>query len=53
LGKKIKIIHLYLPEGDKHIDLLTKGDDYLLWVKRRLVDQEVLNVELIKHKKIT
>ena len=53
LGKKIRIIHLHLLESERHLDFLTKGEDYLLWVKRRAVDQEILTVELIKHKKIT
>lgn len=49
-GEKIKSIHLYPAPQSEH---LSKGDDYLLWVKRRRVHREVLEVELIKYKKIS
>ena len=49
-GEKIKMIHLYSKQNQPQ--QLSKGDDYLLWVKRRRVYQEVLEVELIKYKKI-
>lgn len=51
-GEKIKIIHLYSNKTDLLGEQLSKGDDYLLWVKRKCVYQEILEVELIKHKKI-
>lgn len=52
LGQRIRCIHIYLSDLHKGSDQLTKGDDYLLWVKRRKIINEVLEVELIKHKKI-
>ncbi|MBC7540398.1 MAG: hypothetical protein H7281_16360 [Bacteriovorax sp.] len=51
-GEKIKMIHLYSSKFDPKNEQLSKGDDYLLWVKRKRVNQEVLEVELIKYKKI-
>ena len=48
-GEKIKIIHLY-PGRDE--EKLSKGDDYLLWVRKKRVNHEVLEVDLIKFKKI-
>lgn len=49
LGEKIKMIHLYTSENF-HEQNLTKGEDYLLWVKKMRVSKEILEVELIKHK---
>lgn len=49
-GERIKMIHLYPPEMDR--ENLSKGDDYLLWVKKRRVHEEILEVELISFKKI-
>ncbi len=46
-GERIKMIHLFAA-GDQ----LTKGDDYLLWVKKKRVYCEKLEVELVKFKKI-
>lgn len=46
-GQKIKVIHIFAPA-----DQLSKGDDYLLWVKQKKVFQEILEVDLIKYKKI-
>lgn len=51
-GEKIKVIHLYISKSNQLSEQLSKGDDYLLWVKRKQVNQEVLEVELIKYKKI-
>lgn len=48
-GEKIKVIHLY---SNVNHEKLSKGDDYLLWVKRRRVHEDILEAELIKHKKI-
>jgi hypothetical protein len=48
-GERIKIIHLFPSESETS---LSKGDDYLLWVKRRRVHNEILEVELITFKKI-
>lgn len=49
-GNKVKIIHLYAnTQASEH---LSKGDDYLLWVRKLRVEQEVLEVELIKYKKV-
>lgn len=56
LGQKIKIIHLYLPDGNSSNNneekQLTKGEDYLLWVKCLRVNNEILEVKLIKYKKL-
>lgn len=49
-GERIKMIHLF--SLDTTLEKLSKGDDYLLWVKRKRVYQEVLEAELIKYKKI-
>lgn len=48
-GERIKIIHLF-PSQEK--ESLSKGEDYLLWVKKLRVHQEILEVELITFKKI-
>jgi hypothetical protein len=48
-GEKVKVIHLYSEGLEEN---LSKGDDYLLWVKRKNIKDEVLEVDLIKHKKI-
>lgn len=50
-GQKIKKIHLFSTLFEP-LEPITKGDDYLLWVKKRRVNQEVLEVDLIKYKKI-
>ena len=56
-GEKIKEIHLYLncdqnKKVNAKVESLSKGDDYLLWVKKKQVSQEILEAELIKYKKI-
>jgi hypothetical protein len=51
-GEKIKVIHLFSDQFNLLPKQLSKGDDYLLWVKRKRVYLEVLEVELIKYKKI-
>lgn len=51
-GQKIKTIHLFSIELSAQNEQLSKGDDYLLWVRRKRIYQEVLEVELIKYKKI-
>lgn len=51
-GQKIKIIHLFPSGPGLASEQLSKGDDYLLWVKRRKVREEILEVELIKYKRI-
>jgi hypothetical protein len=33
-GEKIKMIHLYTSKFDLLDEQLSKGDDYLLWVKK-------------------
>lgn len=48
-GEKIKLIHLYSSRTEE----LSKGEDYLLWVKRKRVYQAILEVDLIKAKKIS
>lgn len=48
-GERIKMIHLY-PFGPE--ENLSKGDDYLLWVRKLRVHQEILEVEMISYKKI-
>jgi hypothetical protein len=48
-GEKIKRVHLYIG-GSKSSEKFNKGDDYFLWVRRKRVNQEVLEVELIKYK---
>jgi hypothetical protein len=48
-GQKIKKIHLY---PGRQVDMLSKGDDYLLWVREKRISLEVLEVDLIKCKKI-
>lgn len=47
-GLKIKEIHVY-PERQVE---LNKGEDYLLWVKYKSVRESVLEVSLLKFKKI-
>lgn len=47
-GQKIKEIHVY-PLGNIEMDM---GEDYLLWVKYRAIKQSVLEVSLMKFKKI-
>ena len=47
-GLQIKEIHVY---PHQTVDL-KKGDDYLLWVKLRGVKESVLEVFLLKYKKI-
>lgn len=49
LGERIKEIRIYPQSGNEN---LTKGDDYLLWVRKRRVNNEILEVDLISHKKI-
>lgn len=51
-GQKIKVIHLFQPQSFNDLEQLSKGDDYLLWVLQKRVHQEILEVELIKYKKI-
>jgi hypothetical protein len=47
-GRKIKEIHVYAHESvDMH-----KGDDYLLWVTLKTVKESILEVVLLKYKKI-
>lgn len=48
-GERVKKIHLYL---DNQFDMLSKGDDYLLWVMEKRINLETLEVDLIKYKKI-
>lgn len=50
-GERIKVIHLY-PDPENPEQSLSKGDDYLLWVRKRKVHQETLEVDLISFKKI-
>ncbi|MBY0414503.1 MAG: hypothetical protein K2Q18_10070 [Bdellovibrionales bacterium] len=47
-GRKIKEIHVY---PTAFVDL-QKGDDYLLWVRSKSVEESVLKVVLMKFKKI-
>jgi len=47
-GSKIKEIHVY-PHQSADFD---KGEDYLLWVTLRSVKESVLEVSLLKYKKI-
>ena len=49
-GEKIKSIHLFLNNDEN--EQLSKGDDYLLWVRRKRILGEILEVDLIKYKKI-
>jgi hypothetical protein len=48
-GERIKKIHLF--PGEK-VERLTKGDDYMLWVMRKRINLEILEVDLIRYKKI-
>jgi hypothetical protein len=48
-GERIKVIHVY--PAEKH-ECLSKGDDYLLWVRKRRFYEEILEVDLISVKKI-
>jgi hypothetical protein len=52
LGEKIRQIHLLPARQDSVEQQLTKGDDYMLWVKRNKVEDGVLEAELIAAKKI-
>lgn len=47
-GLKIKEIHVY-PHQSVALD---KGEDYLLWVTLKCVRESVLEVTLLKYKKI-
>jgi len=47
-GVKIKEIHVY-PKGPSGLE---KGEDYLLWVALKNVKDSVLEVSLLKFKKI-
>lgn len=47
-GLKIKEIHVYPHQNV----LLTKGEDYLLWVTFKSVKEEILEVQLLHYKKI-
>ena len=47
-GLKIKEIHVYPPQPTD----LDKGEDYLLWVTLKLVKESILEVYLLKFKKI-
>ena len=47
-GLKIKEIHVYPHQSDE----LVKGQDYLLWVTLKSVKDSVLEVSLLKFKKI-
>jgi hypothetical protein len=51
-GEKIKRVHLFIGVSKNTEGKLNKGDDYFLWVKRKGLNQEVLEVELIKYKLI-
>ena len=51
-GQKIKMIHLISLNPEQLSQEFIKGGDYLLWVKRKQINQEILVVELLKHKKI-
>lgn len=47
-GLKVKEIHVYTHQ----FTAMEKGSDYLLWVKLKTIKSLVLEVELLKHKKI-
>jgi hypothetical protein len=47
-GSKIKEIHVYPHQNED----LAKGQEYLLWVSLRSVRESVLEVSLLKYKKI-
>jgi hypothetical protein len=51
-GEKIREIHLMPNVSEASKQQLTKGEDYLLWVKRQKVEEGVLEAELIAAKKI-
>ena len=51
-GHKISKIHLTIAKECDQEKNLSKGDDYLLWVKRKKIEQNILVVELLKYKKI-
>ena len=51
-GQKIKKINLTFDKGCTQEKCLTEGEDYLLWVKRKMIIQNILKVELLKYKKI-
>lgn len=48
-GERIREIRLFLESPEES---LSKGDDYLLWVRKRRIHQEILEVDLISFKKI-
>ena len=48
-GEKIKGIHVFSNNKDEN---LSKGDDYLLWVQGKKINKEVLEVNVVKYKKI-
>lgn len=47
-GLKIKEIHVY----PHQIEDLLKGEDYLLWVSLKRVKDSIMEVSLLKYKKI-
>lgn len=49
-GVKIKEIHVYPPSGESVV--LGKGEDYLLWVTLKGIQDSVMDVALLKYKKI-
>ncbi len=51
-GHKIRSIHLFADPKQLNLGPIAKGEDYLLWVKKKRINQEILEVELIKYKKI-
>lgn len=48
-GRKIKEIHVY---PQQEVVSMEKGEDYLLWVMQKSVRDSVLEVILLKYKKI-
>ena len=53
LGQRIRQIHLHASaSGFTSSQQLTKGEDYLLWVVRKKVQDGVLVAELVAAKKI-
>ena len=51
-GMRISQIHLFPDQFGEQAKILTKGEDYLLWVKHKKVVEGILEVELIACKKI-
>ena len=51
-GERIKEIHLYFESRSCVDERFTKGVDYFLWVNNIGIGQQILKVELIKHKLI-